>query len=434
MIETLIVKLLFIIIFAFAYFNLYKKINYLEERIFFWYFFIFLYIGGSITSLIFDYTDLIFVSSDMTIIKTNVMTWLIFFIIVFVVPYICIYIFKRIMYKNNQILKFRKTNFFFLIIISIFISLYIFISIDIPELINKFSHIKSYTNWIIYRNKLYYSFDFYFIAKSLAFVVLLSLFIELYFRKKKRLAFVFFLIGLILFGLIEHFLFATKGLIFNFAIAYLLVLFFDIKILKFILVGLVFIGGYIGYYAFNMGIGSNYELTNIIMPIVSGLTRFTLTIPAFIEYYMIHDFDMRIYFHSILIGENIISPNIKVYSMLFNNTIDLGNGIYGSLTNNMFTYNYSNFGIFFILKSFFEFIILISIYKKTIVKNEMTTIKLAILFLLLFNILNFEFITILVNPVVGFIYFALFYFIKDTLIPQIIFKRKRINETTTTRS
>jgi len=422
--DLLLIKLLFILIYTFFYYKLYQKVNYLEEKIIFWYFFTFLFIGGSITALIYDYTDLIFTSSGMKMIKTDMITWLIFFIISFLIPYICLYIFKKIMYKNNEPIVYSQSHSFILVFMTLITLLYVYLNIDIGKLISLFDSIKSYSSWIIYRNQLEYSSVFYFMAKSLSFVLLLSLSFELYFRNKKIYSFIVFFICLIIFGLIEHFLFATKGLMFNFAIGYLILIFLNVKVRKFLLLGFLFLLIYVGYYAYNMGVTSNYELNNVFTPIISGLTRFTLNIPAFIEYYMVHDFDMRIYFNSVLAGENIISPKIKVYDMLFDNTIDLGGGVYGSLTNSMFTFNYSNFGIFAIPKSMFEFFILIWLYKYFIVKDTMTSVKLAILILLLFNILNFEFITILVNPVVGLIVFVLFYFLKDTVIPQILFRKK----------
>ena len=412
----LIYKILFIIVFGFAYYVLYKKIKYLEEKIIYLYFLLFFYVGGTLTSLIFDHLDFFFPNSDMNHIETGLMHWTLFFFIVFLIPLLCIIFFRIIMYNlritntlRSSPVAYRHTSRRSLFFVALLVLIYALLNVDITNIKHTFSSIHSYTEWVIYRNSLNYSGSFYFICKALSFVILFAIPVEFYFRQQQKMSFALFLLCLLAFGLMEHFLFATKGLMFNFAIGYFIILYIHSSLKKILPIAFFLLFIYFNYYIFNMGV--NYNVGNVLAPFLSGITRFTITTPYFIDYYMHHNFDMKIYFSSILFAQQVISPNIKVYSLVFPNAnIDLtGNGLYGSLTSGIFVYNYSNFSIISLFKSIFEFSFLIALYRFLIVKNIMTSFKLAILVFLAFNIMNFEFTTILVNPVVGYIVFVMFY-------------------------
>jgi hypothetical protein len=417
----LIYKLINIILYAIAYGILFKRLNKIEEKIVFYHFGILFFIGGSISCLIFDIKNIIFPSSGMLDIHISILSWSIYFIIVFLLPLLSIVIISKIL-KNNNKIEFKQTNMLIIIFLLFLIIIYVLFSLDINQIL--LNHFSSYKESLETRYSLQYDRMFYFIVKVLSFVLLLSLNIELLYRKKVKLLTLTFMVTTMLYMFIDNFIFISKLYFIEFVFSFLIVLSLYIKKKYLIIIMILFSSAYTVFYFYN--IGNNYE-ANIIEPLLKGLTRFTITIPYYIEYYMNHDFDMRIYLHSIFIGENIISPNIKVFSLAFD-TLNKG-----SLASGIYTYNYANFGIFTILKSLIEVIILIYLYKIILNKN-LSSVKLALFCLLIFGIINYSFTTILMGSILGFIYFALFYFIKDTLIPQIIFKRKRINETTTTRS
>ena len=419
-------KVLNIIIYGLFYIYLYKKLNRVEEKILYWNFLVLFFIGGSFSALIFNYTSSVFSSSGMLNIQTGFISWSIYFIIVFLLPLLSIIltnkIFIAIPSKNTG---FKGINLIIIYCMLIFIFIFIFINIDLNNLIFNYNY-KGYAESLLNRYNLQYTFIFVFIVKVLTFILLLALSIEYFYRERRKLSFALFIAGVVIYGVIDNLIFISKLYFVGFAFSYIVFLLINLKKKYFIVIASSLAVAYILFYFYN--VGSNYE-ANYIEPILKGITRFTISVPYYIEYYMNNNFNMKIYFHSILIGENIISPNIKVFSTMFD---DSHMQVQGSLASSIFTYNYANFGIFTIVKSLFEILILISLYAY-ITKNGISSIKLAIFFLLVFGIINYSFITIMVGPLLGIVFFILFYISIKNIKIIINNKGKQLNETTITR-
>jgi hypothetical protein len=402
-----IYKLLSITIYGIFYIKIYSKLIRMEEKILYWIFIFIFFVGGSLSAILFNYKSSIFSSSGMLNIETNFISWSIYFIIVFLVPLLSIIlvnkIFKFFTYRNN-IIKTTNLNIIYSILIVIFT--YVVVNVDINDLLfNQVAYI-GYNEALANRYSLQHSGLYIFIIRISSFVFLLALSIEYFFRKQKILSFIYFIIGMIIYGLIDNLIFISKLYFIGFVFSYMVFLFLNINKKYFIFITIIITVLYIFYYFYNMGYQYEASYYN---PIIKGITRFTISIPYYIEYYMHNNFDMRIYFHSILIGETITSPNIKVFSTMYNIS---NNSIEGSLASGIFTYNYANFGIFTILKSLFEIPILVSLYAY-ITKYNITSIKLSIFFLLVFGIINYSFIIIMVGPVLGIMFFIVFDIVLD---------------------
>jgi len=412
----LLYKILSIGMYGIGYWYIYKKLNKVEEKILFWNFFILFFIGGSLSALIFDYTNIIFPSSGMLSIETDILSWSIYFIIVFLLPILSILVTNKIFKFFSISESFQKTNLIIIYIVLLLIIVYTVLNTDLTSML--FNQVnKSYSESLEYRYALQYSSSYRFIVKIVSFVFLLALCMEYFYRGRKTLSFVLFILSILIYGVIDNFIFISKLYLIDFLFSYLVFLLIYMNKKYFIHIVVLVLIVYVSFYFYNMG--HNYEAV-FFEPILKGITRFTISVPYYIEYYMSNDFDMKIYFYSLLTGDIIISPNIRVFSTMFNvSNMD----IQGSLASGIFTYNYANFGIFTILKSLFEVTVLMCIYAY-ISKKCMTSIKLSIFFLLVFGIINYSFVTIMVGPLLGFFVFFMIYFTKDTLISQILFRRK----------
>lgn len=411
----LLYKILSIGMYGIGYCYIYKKLNKVEEKILFWNFFILFFIGGSLSALIFDYTNIIFPSSGMLSIETDIFSWSIYFIIVFLLPILSILVSNKIFKFFSISESFQNTNLTIIYIVLLLIIVYTVLNTDLTSMLFNQVH-KSYSESLEYRYALQYSSSYTFIVKVVSFVFLLALCMEYFYRERKTLSFVLFIISIIIYGVIDNFIFISKLYFIGFVFSYLVFLLIYMNKKYFIPIVVLVLIGYISFYFYNMG--NNYEAV-FFEPILKGITRFTISVPYYIEYYMSNDFDMKIYFYSLLTGDTIISPNIRVFSTMFNaSNMD----IQGSLASGIFTYNYTNFGIFTIFKSLFEVTVLMCLYAY-ISKKWMTSIKLSIFFLLVFGIINYSFVTIMVGPLLGFFVFFIIYFTKDTLIAKIIFRK-----------
>ncbi|WP_323665208.1 O-antigen polymerase [Aliarcobacter butzleri] len=391
----LLYKILSIGMYGIGYWYIYKKLNKIEEKILFWNFFILFFIGGSLSALIFDYTNIIFPSSGMLSIETDILSWSIYFSIVFLLPILSILVTNKIFKFFSISETFQRTNLIFIYISLFLIIVYILFNTDMTNLLFNQAY-KGYSESLENRYALQYSSSYLFIVKVLSFIFLLSLCIEYFNRGRKVLSFAYFVLSIVIYGIIDNFIFISKLYFIGFVFSYLVFLLIYMKKKYFIPIVVLVSISYISFYFYN--IGHNYEAV-VIEPILKGITRFTITIPYYIEYYMSNDFDMKIYFYSLLTGEKVISPNIRVFELMFDTSkMD----VQGSLASGIFTYNYANFGILTTFISLFEVTVLIYLYT-TITKNIMTSFNISIFSLLVFGIINYNFTTILVNPLIGYI-------------------------------
>ena len=220
-----------------------------------------------------------------------------------------------------------------------------------------------------------------------------------------------FVRSMILFIFILPFIVATDVLIFlsklNLSYYLLTYIFLFLIFNKFNIFTLFILGIVpILYILYNLVSPSGYVPEYIFEPLIKAITRFTAAILYFIDYYLSNDFMMKPYFSSVfgVITEN---PNITVYSHMFGQTG-------GSLASGLIIYNYANLGPLSIFFSIIEFLLLFLLFN--FIKPSISPpFRISLLTLLVFGILNYSFTTILLNPLVCFIVFILYYFVRKIL-------------------
>ncbi|WP_066402414.1 O-antigen polymerase [Aliarcobacter cryaerophilus] len=416
-------KVVVSICFLLLYIHLYKKIEHtFVPKLIYFYYFTFYMIGGTCTLFTAEFTDIFYPTSGFNMINPSLLGWIIYSILVYVIPYLFIIISFILFGKQHYDIKsINSSKYFIAIGLS---TIYILMSININQVFFN-TTFSSYYESVAYRASLNYSPIFTFLVKSFMYVLVLGLSIEYLLQKRKIVSIFVFIFGLTLFGLFEHFIFATKNGMISIAFSYLVIMLFYFRFKYLILFSIAMVLSYLTYYQINMG--EHYDF-DIAIPIIAGITRFTQTIPYVIDYYMYFDFDLKYYFYSTITGDIVINPNIKVYE----HVVDISNqkiiegtdNVYGTITSGIIAYNYANFGPLSIVNSVFEYIFLMICFKYIIIKNSISSFKIALLFMITYYIMHFEFITIAVNVLVGFVFYVGIYFIKDTLIPRIVFRKK----------
>lgn len=216
----LLYKILSISIYGIGYLYMYKKLNRVEEKILFWNFFILFFIGGSLSALIFDYTNIIFPSSGMLSIETDIFSWSIYFIIVFLLPILSILVSNKIFKFFSISESFQNTNLTIIYIVLLLIIVYTVLNTDLTSMLFNQVH-KSYSESLEYRYALQYSSSYTFIVKVVSFVFLLALCMEYFYRERKTLSFVLFIISIIIYGVIDNFIFISKLYFIGFVFSYL---------------------------------------------------------------------------------------------------------------------------------------------------------------------------------------------------------------------
>ncbi|WP_164968607.1 hypothetical protein [Arcobacter sp. F155] len=324
--------------------------------------------------------------------------------------------------KQNNDIKFINTSKYFVVIG--LATIYILMNVDVNQVFFNIAF-SSYSESVAYRASLDYSPFFIFLVKSFMYVLVLGVSIEYLFQKRKITSIFAFIFGLALFGLFEHFIFATKNGMVSIAFAYLVIMLFYFRLKYLILFSTIIVLSYLTYYQINMGEHHDFQIA---VPIIAGITRFTQTIPYVIDYYMFFDFDLKYYFYSTIIGDTIVNPNIKVYEHVVDisnqKIIEGTNNVYGTITSGIIAYNYANFGPLSIINSLFEYIFIMLCFRYIVIKNQISSFKIALLFMITYYVMHFEFITIVANTLVGFALYVFVYFTKNTLLPQILFRKK----------
>ncbi|RXJ77995.1 hypothetical protein CRV03_03220 [Arcobacter sp. F155] len=419
----LLYKVVVSIFFLLLYIHLYKKVKHtFIPKLIYFYYFTFYMIGGTFTLFITEFTDIFYPNSGLNIITPSLMSWIIYSILVYVIPYVFIMISIVLFGKQNNDIKFINTSKYFVVIG--LATIYILMNVDVNQVFFNIAF-SSYSESVAYRASLDYSPFFIFLVKSFMYVLVLGVSIEYLFQKRKITSIFAFIFGLALFGLFEHFIFATKNGMVSIAFAYLVIMLFYFRLKYLILFSTIIVLSYLTYYQINMGEHHDFQIA---VPIIAGITRFTQTIPYVIDYYMFFDFDLKYYFYSTIIGDTIVNPNIKVYEHVVDisnqKIIEGTNNVYGTITSGIIAYNYANFGPLSIINSLFEYIFIMLCFRYIVIKNQISSFKIALLFMITYYVMHFEFITIVANTLVGFALYVFVYFTKNTLLPQILFRKK----------
>lgn len=388
MLIIMLLKIIYISIFLIVYVYLWKFMRNIELKIIYNFFIIFFYIGGGISSLLIDYTDIVMPQSGIKAVELNIIGWNIYFIIIYVIPTLTLLLATKILTFREREIKKMNLLYVYMIVFIIFIYLYI------TDHFNLNNILLDYESLIKNRYDLAYSYVFTFLSKVLTFILLLTITLEyLVIINQKNTSLFMFVISVMLYALIDVVVFSSKLYIVGFIYVYLIAIFISYKMVFYKIFPIV-LSIYIIFYTSHMGQYYEIDILNVIL---QGLTRFTLQTPFFIDYYMSHNFDWKFYFYSTITGNLVVSPNIKVFDLMFYNDT----GLEGSLASNIFLFNYANYGIFSILVTLFEMYILFFLYKLT-VNKYFTSLNLAVFLFLCFGILNYGFLDILLNPLNGY--------------------------------
>ena len=185
-IEVLLFQLFVYIIFGALYYNLYKRLYSVEEKIVFLFFFVFYFIGGGVTWFGFPFKEFLYPSSGYKDLNLTLLHAIIYSKLVLLTPLILIYILIKIRKKSSE-----KRNYYFskihkfksiLVIISIFT--FLFFSVD-KNLFNP--SYENYADSILVRNSLNHSVLITFFGKSLIYFLCISHFSNFDFLHLKNL-------------------------------------------------------------------------------------------------------------------------------------------------------------------------------------------------------------------------------------------------------
>ncbi len=402
-IEVFLFQLFIYNIFGALYYTLYKRLCSVEEKIVFFFFFVFYFIGGGVTWFGFPFKDILYPASGYEDLNLTLLHAIIYSKLVLLTPLVFIYILIKFRKRSSEKRSyyFSKIHKFSAILGIISIFTFLFFSVD-KNLFNP--SYENYTESISVRNSLNHSFMVTFLGKCLIYFLSIALISNELFNKK-------FVRSLILFIFILPFIVATDVLIFlsklNLSYYLLTYIFLFLIFNKFNIFTLFILGIVpILYILYNLVSPSGYVPEYIFEPLIKAITRFTAAILYFIDYYVANDFMMKPYFSSVfgVITEN---PNITVYSHMFGQTG-------GSLASGIIIYNYANLGPLSVFVTIIEYSLLFLLFN--FIKFSISPpFRISLITLLAFGILNYSFTTILLNPLVCFIAFILYYFVRKIL-------------------
>ena len=397
-IELFLLQLCLFKFFGIFYYSLFKKIKTVEEKSVFFFFFVFYFIGGGVTWFGYPFNDILYPSSGLNKINLTILHAIIYAKLIFLTPLIFCYIPLIFRNKSAEFIKKKTLNQKYLyLIFSTLIFMFILWKVDTSLFTPSYSN---YSESIDFRYSLKYGFYIIFLGKSLLYFFSIGMLVFL-FSVNDNSKLLYFLILVIIIITVDVFVFLSKLNLSFFLLSYIFLhlIFNKLRISSlFTILTIPLL-----YILYNIYSPSGYSSVYVIEPVIKALTRFTICAVYFIDYFLTAEFMMKPYFSTIL-GIDSYNPNDVIFRHMFSIST------YGSTASGIIIYNYSNFGPFSIFISIFEFFVIYFLYNK--IKCVFSyPLRISLLFLLLFGTLNYNFVTILINPLVflvGFCFYFLF--------------------------
>lgn len=415
----------FIITFFFGcfYLILFKYIQTIEEKVLYYIFLIFYFLGGSVSWISIHYKDIFYEASGFNDIELGLFHICSFTLLVYILPILSLILIVSVRDRLPFLPYIRCTHtelnmevplkpVFIFLFVSI---LYLLNKIDFDTIINP--SFTGYTESLKARYALSLSPLYVFIGKSFIYFLTTICILELFKRSLNKTAFVFFVFSVPVIVLIDSFIFISKLSLGMHLFIYMIVILLNGIRFKSLFVFmaittsayLIFINTYAGGYR------PDYHFE----PIVKAITRFTITTPYFLDYFYFYDFNNKVYFDSVFRHSLNESPNVAVYNHMFSSVFS-GQG---QVASSIFVYNYTNYGPMSVLFALFEILFIYVLYRYS-TYNLNRSVSASLFIITCMSILNYNFVTILINPLVGiFLYLSVMIFhnlLKNCFFPTFI--------------
>jgi len=393
----------FLVFFSMCYLGVFFKIKSIEGKITFFYFITFYLFGGFLSLLVISKPQFFIPYSGVVVLNLSLWQNLLYGLIVGCTPLLIIYILEFFIFNECSggkgvvsTIKNKERFFPYLCLLVFTIGLCVcFVDFNFSKI-----DFYDYTSWLRYRNSLNHSNLSLFSGKTLLFVSLISMSVYSLFKRKFFEAVISYIFLLVSFSLVEYYVFASKLLIGNFLFSYILFCLIRLGMKKTILLALIFLVLFLFFYFFNMGAFSGaYRVKQVFSPFFNSVCRFTLPIAYFIDFISRNQLDYKFYFDSLVVDRSsYVSPAVEVFKYVFHPALQ-PKGVHGSVGVGLISHGFLNFGIWFLPKLLFEIAMIGSIYKYFIKPFIPLYLSMSIFSFLIFNVLNYDFVTILINPV-----------------------------------
>lgn len=392
MFDILLIKSLSSILFLALYIHQWLVIKSLEARLAFLFFFLLYYIGGVSSSIFLEDVKLYFPGSGLYQTSSTELSWILYFTLCFLVPYIFVWLIEWILkYRRND----DKTGF----IPSIYLWFY-FVLFILCLLYNVgyetlfYPKHTDYTQQIMQRYTINYSPVFVFFTLVGGFILFFNLSLTYLCRYKSFWCWFLLLFFLVTYYLVVDRVFYSKLYLVAYFISIMFTLFIlykgeVVKVFAFFIVSTLL---FLVYYNHSVYGGFEY----ILLPIIKAVTRYSNPIYYYVDYYLNHDFEGGFYFSGTLTGET-----SNYLTKLYNHTYAVTDtDVVGTLSSGLIVHNFANIGVFAIMLSLIEFFILICLYALCRT-NSNPVLNLSVFSFLIFSVMNLSFISVLINPSSG---------------------------------
>lgn len=403
MASILILKVLASLVFFLLYVVQWKNITTNEARICFLFFFVLYFIGGGVASIVVEDVNYFLPESGLYQVKSNFFSWVTYFTFVYLVPYVFVWIVELVVREkdiNNQTsvlaMDFKWAVFFFFLYL-----FFLYINIDLKDVVG-FKGL-GYANQVKNRYLLDFQPSFQFVALVFGFLLTYNLSFFIIVKNKGFLKLFIGVVVILVYLVVVERVFFSKlyfmGLFISLFFSFFI--FSRISKVKLFLGSLFCFTMLLFYYSVSVygGVG------NISTSFIKAVSRYTIPIYYYVNYYMAHDFEGGFYFSGMLTGQaqNYIR-DVYDYAFLVSDT-----DVVGTLSSGLIVHNFANSGALALILSFLEFFVLIFLYRLFRMESN-NSLNLSIFSFLIFSIMNYSFMSVLANPGSGMIliFFILF--------------------------
>lgn len=402
-IYILLIKVLLSLLFLILYGYQWASIKSKEAKIGFLFFFTFYYVGGIINSIIIEDVNQFFPESGLYQVTGSGLSWLIYFTIIYLVPYVFVWIIDFILRDENYSHEVYPANLKWVGSLFFAYIIYVCLNIDIEQILN-FKEL-GYSNQVNNRYELNYTSSFQFFTLVGGFLLCYYLSISNVLLHKGVRCWIVIIVVIMTYLFIVERVFYSKLYFIGLCISILFSFFILSKVskLKMALAFVLFFLLFLLFYNFSV-YGGGFK---IILPALKAISRYSTPIYYYVDYYILNDFEGGFYLSGVLLGKshNYIS-DVYSYAFLFTDT-----DVVGTLSSGLIIHNFVNVGIFSVVLSFLEFSIVISLYKAFKTKVNIV-LNLSVFSFLIFSVMNFNLTSLFFNSKSGlfFIFLILFMF------------------------